>query len=209
MADATSTLRINVVVQGADQVRGSASAFAHIRTGAPTPLPVVAGVRRGGANTTADRTAQNAANQVARFITGAIAQPLVAPINVVGASVRMASGSLVSFLGPLASAATAVVGGTGSIIAAGVAIYAVGIPLFNLAATWKILRVSWGLAADRAEEQFRTIARTRRTFPGLVGEAFEQAQNRMETKLDVTEALFGDAAASLDERITRLFTDVR
>jgi len=209
MADATSTLRINVQVQGADQVRGFASAFAQIRTGATAPAAVVAGVRRGGANATADRTAQNAANQVARFITGAIAQPLVAPINVVGASVRMASGSLVSFLGPLASAATAVVGGTGSIIAAGVAIYAVGIPLFNLAATWKILRVSWGLAADRAEEQFRTIARTRRTFPGLVGEAFEQAQNRMETKLDVTEALFGDAAASLDERITRLFTDVR
>src|SRR5262245_45855337 len=216
MADVVTAVRLNVSVTGLENLNQLGNAFAKLRQSAgraeavrPTPT-----VPKPVSPTNAPQLSpsiKRIADWIGTRLGDAVLAPIKAPFQVLGASISLATRAVTSVVGPLARLATIAVGsaGAGGIVALGAAIVFVGVPLFNLAVTWQLLRRSFRWAQDAAEDTFRVIARTRRTFPGLIGEAFEQAQGRVEDKLNVAEALFGDQADAMQEQITRRFTEFR
>src|SRR5262249_30736952 len=97
-----------------------------------------------------------------------------------------------------------------------VAIVGVGVALVGLAgsatsliAGLVLLRRSFGWAQEAADEQLRVAGRTRRFFPAIVGEGIEAAEEEMRPRMGAATALFGSAADSMQEQITRRFTEFR
>jgi len=208
MADTTSTARIAVQVEGIEQINELGAAFAKLAEGASRPQRTAAG-RRSTAG--AERQAQSLGERVGKQAGEVLGSTLRSPFEAVKVGAGQASSAILSFAGPIArlGASAVTAAGPAGFAAVAVAVVAVGVPLFNLAATLRILRMSFRWAQDAADAQLRSIARTKRTFPGAIGDAFAAAQQRTGEKLRVATALFGDGAEGLAEQITRRFTDVR
>ena len=125
------------------------------------------------------------------------------------ASATVVGRSLLSLTGSMGSlAASAGIGAT-AVIGVGLAMTGLAIPIVNLIAGFKLMRSTFGWAQDAAEEQIRVAARTRRFYPQLLGEGLEAAESEMHTRMGLATALFGDAAESMQEQITRRFTQFR
>lgn len=204
MAEYSATINVNV--EGEEQLRSLAQAFQKLRSEATT-------VSRRPMQARNDQQVQSegikVATAVGQDIGGVVGGVLGAPFRAVRTAAGMATSSLLNFAGPLAKVGATVVTGTTGLITAGVAIAAVGIPLFNLSVTYKLLQSSFGWATDAMEQQLTLAARTRRTFPGITSDMFSGAQSRVREQMSVSAALFGDSADTLLEQVTKRFTDYR
>lgn len=207
MADQTSNLRVAVQVTGLEELNRLSNTFAQLRTESvvrPTA------VRARASTQTQERQAQTFGEQAGEAFGRNIVGPtLKAPFAIVQSAAGLASRTVVSLAGPLAKLGVVSVAGAATLGAAVVAVVAVAIPLFNLAATMRILRTSFGWAKEAADRQMTVLARTKKTFPGLTGEALREAEAKTGVKLRVATALFGEGAEALAEQVTRKFTEVR
>src|SRR5262245_40040960 len=135
----TSSLRIVVTAEGEQQLRGLAQTFSQINAGA--------GARPRAIRPTGDaeRAGRTVGEQLGEWFGRQVVGPtLMSPFTVVSRAAGMAVRPIISVAGPLARMGVAAVGATSTALAAGIAIVAIGIPLFQLAATLKILRTSFG-----------------------------------------------------------------
>lgn len=206
MADQTSTARIKVQIEGAEQITSLTRAFQTMRGAAPRLQAVSAG--QGIAQTIS--AAVGLGNDMRQQLGAPVIGAVTGPLSVIRDAARTGFSSLIGFLGPIASIGVGAVAATATLGGAAIAIAAIAVPLALFAATLKLMRSSFGWASDSADETLQNIARTRRTFPAAIGAAFTAAEGQVRSKFALGSAIFGhEAVNALDERITRLFTDVR
>jgi len=191
-------IRFNVVVSTEAEARRLEQAIAQLRSAGASGSRPVATLR-----------VVSPAERVAEGLGRAIGSTIRAPFDVARTSTRMAEASLLSFLGPMARLGVVAVTSPPTLLAMGLAIVVLGPPLAALAITIKLMKSSFGWAEDAADAQLQILARTRRTFPAAIGEAFDRAEDTILVKLGVASALFGKTADALATNITRRFSDAQ
>ena len=193
-------IRFEVAIKTEEEARRIERALAQLNS---------AGIRAGRAAPVAMPRMVAPSILAARGLGAAIGSSIRAPFDVLSTSVRLAGSSLVSFLGPMATLGVAAGATAPTLLALGVVVVSVAPALFSLAATIKLMRASFGWAKEAADAQLQILARTKRDFPGVIGEAFDRAEDTTLVKLGVGSALFGKAADAMAEGITRRFTEAQ
>jgi hypothetical protein len=136
-----------------------------------------------------------------------IGRSIRAPFDVLGAAAREVSGTMLSFGGPMTRLATTAAASAPTIAALGVVMVAVAVPLIGLDIALRAMRLSFNWADEGANAQIRLLARTRRTFPGIIGTQLEKAESRMRVKLGMATSLFGKSADAMEDNINRRMSD--
>ena len=220
MADANAETTLAVEVQGAEAVNALAAALGNLNRQAAQVQRTVSAAGPQTATATATRqaaaiTAAAAAEagtlgeRIAYRIGRAIGATIRAPFDALRATASVAGRSLLSLSGTFGQLASSAGATSVAIVGVGLAIAGLGIPILNLVAGFKLLRSSFGWAQEAADEQIRIAGRTQRFYPQLIGEGIEAAEDEMRARMGVATALFGNAAESIQQQVTRRFTEFR
>jgi len=220
VAETAAETTLSVEVQGAEAVNALAAALANLNQQAAQVQRTVsaAGARAGTAAGTreANRIRDAAIQDYATFgerlanrFGYAIHNTLRTGFDVLRSTASVAGRSLLSFSGTLGQVAAGAGATSTAIVAMTLAVTGLGIPLLNLIAGFKLLRSSFGWAQEAADEQLRVAARTQRFYPQMVGAGVEAAENEVRARMGMSAALFGNAAESIQEQVTRKFTEFR
>ena len=193
------SVRINVQVSTEAEARRLEQAIAQLRS---------AGGGSGSRPGVTPR-AVSPAERVAENLGRAIGATIRAPFDVAKGTARIAESSLLSFLGPLGRLGAAAATTAPTAVAFGLVVVAFAAPLAALAVTMKLMRLSFGWAEEAADAQLKILARTKRSFPQLTGEAFEKAEDTILVKLGLASALFGQSADALATTITKRITEAQ
>lgn len=221
MADEVhSEAALRVTVEGAPQLQSLTTALQNLNkavTGANANLKPAA-VNAAGATAMTQAVAKTRAAQKAaekeieanmttgqRLIVRAVKGIVEAPFN----ALQFAGGAIKGF-------ATSITPALGKIPASVLAIGGIGLaagglllPILKLVAGFKLLSLSFGWAQEQAEASAKVASETRRRYPGLVGEAFEKAEDETNVRLNTLTALFGKGAEGIAESVERKLMDAQ
>ena len=192
------TIQFNVTVSTEAEARRLEQALAQLRSAGAT-----------GSRPVATPRVVSPAVRAAESLGRVIGSTVRAPFDVARSSSRLAEASLLSFLGPMARLGVVAVTSPPTLIACTLAAVTLGPAILSFALTLKLMRLSFGWAEEAADAQLQILARTRRTFPAAIGEAFDRAEDTILVKLGVASALFGKSADALATTITRRFADAQ
>lgn len=132
-----------------------------------------------------------------------------APFDALAATARFGASTLLKLSGAIGTLAVAA--GPFAIVIGGFAIALAGlaVTVSTFAVGILLLRKSFGWAQEQADSQMKVAARAKRMFPLAIGKGVEQAEKKTKIELDKADILFGGAADSMTEQITRRFTEFR
>jgi|GEM_PF-3292476 len=188
------TIRLSVQVKTEEEARRLEQAIAQLRSaggGAAGPRPGVT------------PRAVSPAEKVAENLGRAVGATIRAPFDVAKGTARIAETSLLTFLGPLGRLGAAAATTAPTAVAFGLVVVAFAAPLAAFTLTLKLMRLSFGWAEEAADAELKILARTKRTFPQLIGDAFSHAEDTILVKLGLASALFGQSADALATSITK------
>lgn len=220
MADITAEAALTVDVQNEAAIQRLATALADLqRQAGQVQGAVNAGGAAAAANSAAagvvdlGKKAQQEASTLGTRITQKFAEAAKsawrAPFDVLRASSQVVGRSLMGLTGSLGTVASSAGTTSIAIVGVGAALTGLLVPFVNLVAGLKVLQLSFGWAQQAAENQITVAGRTRRFFPELIGEGLDAAEDTMKARMGVAAAMFGTAADSMQESITRRMTAFR
>jgi len=205
MAEVSSEATLSVDVQGESGLQRLANALQKIKRDSGT-----AGTRPQAVSPTQSaRQSQSLAVSIAERVGSAIGATLRAPFDALKASGQVLGRSMLSLSGTFGRLA----GGTSvvstGIVSVGAAIIGLVAPLINLVGGFHVLRTAFEWAQTAAEQQIKVAGRARRFMPQAIGAGVEAAEEEMRGRMVTATALFGNAADSMQEQLTRRMSDYR
>jgi len=205
MAEVTSEATLTVDVQGEAGLQRLSAALRKIKQDSGT-----AGTRPQAVSPTQSaRQSQSLAVSIAERVGSAIGATLRAPFDALKASGQVLGRSMLSLSGTFGRLAGSTSVVSIGIVSVGAAIVGIAAPLINLVAGFHVLRTAFEWAQTAAEEQIKVAGRARRFMPQAIGEGVQAAEEEIRARMVTATALFGNAADSMQEQLTRRMSDYR